>query len=424
MRQWWWVLLALALQARSQPVGEAAARPGDWTEWRVRHISCLGLQHTDSTVILRELELSTGFGYSDELLADDARAVKNTNLFARLVVSVNPDSAEEAVDIVFAVNERPRWLAYPILSPTDGLGWTWGGGLMNRNLGGMGRRLDLAVEAGRRFSYSVYLQDPWFMGRRQAVSLYHNRRQARSAAGDYDWVGSELRVGWQQRLDRHTRLGLHPFRQEVVVHDRRAGREQVTVNPRGVDAYGGLSLSLDRNTTDFHVSPGRGGHAWAMATGLGLGGDNQPQGLLVQASASRFAPLGPRLTVGLNLSAGLAQGRLAEYMKHYLGGRGRVRSGAGGQWPGWSLCHGSFELRAPLLPRQVYFQHIDFGLGWVAFLDGGLVWEEQFHGRRLAAGGAGLGLRLFAPFVEVGRIDAGWSPTHGFNVHIAQGHAF
>ncbi|MFA7331124.1 MAG: BamA/TamA family outer membrane protein [Candidatus Delongbacteria bacterium] len=418
------LLACLAALAQEEPDESAGPAPGDWTEWRVRSLHCTGLMHTDSSVILRELELRPGVGYSDRLLQEDARAVKNTNLFARLVVSVNPDSSEEAVDIVYAVSERPSWLAYPILTPTDRLGWVYGFALMNRNQGGMGRRLDLQAEFGEHLSYSFYLQEPWFLGRRQPVSLYVNRRRSDSADGDYRKVNKEVRLGWQHYFDRETLLGVHPSWQEVTVHDRRPLAQPATSNPLGVDVFGGLGLVVERNTTDYHASPRTGSVQSAGLSAFGLGGSEMPAGLAAGLSLSRFQPLGDNLVLGLHSAADLLTGRRADYMKHYLGQRGRVRAGGVDQWPGWSLWHGSAELRMTLLPRQVFFQHVDFGLGAVAFLDGGLVWSDVFQGRRLAAGGAGVGLRLYAPFVEVGRVDLAWSPTHGAMIQIGQGHSF
>jgi len=402
----------------------AHGQGSDWVDWRVRSVQVTGLQRTDSTVVLRELELKPGVGYSDRLLEEDGQSVKNTNLFARLVVSVQADSAEEAVDIVYAVAERPRWLAYPVLSPTDRLGWIYGFALMNRNLGGRGRQLDLTAEFGEHLSYTVYLRDPWFLGRRQPVSLYVNRREGSSDGGDYRTRSKEVRVGWWHSFDRQTQFGVLPSWQEVWVRDQRPRPAGGTRNPKGLDVFGGLGLQWVRNNTDFHVHPRRGGVAALGLSGFGLGGEEMPQGLSAGVTLSRFLPMPGEWTLGLHAAGNLLEGRRADYMKRYLGQAGRVRAGGVDRWPGWSLIHGGLELRGSLLPRRVYLQHVDLGLGVVAFADAGAVWDDRFQGRPLAAGGVGLGLRLFAPFVEVGRVDVAWSPRRGAQVFIGQGHSF
>ncbi len=111
-------------------------------------------------------------------------------------------------------------------------------------------------------------------------------------------------------------------------------------------------------------------------------------------------------------------------MKRYLGGSQLVRAGRPSDWPGWSQCLASLEYRVPLVDRQVFFKHVDVGLGLVLFADGGLSWEEEFHGHSLAAGGFGLGLRVFAPFIEVGRLDLAYKAESGFIITAARGHAF
>lgn len=419
-----WMLAVLTALAGAAVGQDDGGRAADWADWKVRSVQVTGLRSTDSTVVLRELELRPGVGYSDRLLEEDGQSVKNTNLFARLVVSVNADSADEAVDIVYAVAERPRWLAYPVLSPTDRLGWIYGFALMNRNLGGRGRQLDLTAEYGEHLSYTVYLRDPWFLGRRQPVSLYVNRRVSSTDGGDYRKRSKEVRLGWWHSFDRQTQLGVLPSWQEVWVRDRRPQPSGGTLNPLGLDVFGGLGLQWVRNTTDFHVHPRRGGMTSLALTGFGLGGAGMPSGLAAGATASRFLPLGGEWTVGLHAAGDLLEGRRADYMMRYLAGPAGVRAGGVDRWPGWSLLHGSLELRGSLLPRRVYLQHVDLGLGVVAFADAGAVWDERFQGRPLAAGGIGLGLRLFAPFVEVGRVDVAWSPGHGARILIGQGHSF
>lgn len=420
------VLLCLSAAARQEQDLELNSNMSaelDWTEWRVRRVSCSGLVHADSIVILRELELQTGSGYSDALLQEDALAVKNTGLFARLVISVEADTSDESVDINYAVTERPRFLAYPIVSPTDELEWVYGFGLMNRNLGGKGRRLDLEAEYGNHLNYSLQLVEPWLFGVRNPVSIYLNRRIADNATGDYERRSSEVVIGYRHFFEKELSLGFLPWWQEVVIHDDNADKPY-TVNPRGRDTFGGFTLDLNHNTTDLYVYPERGGRSHLMVSAFGLAGNEQPAGTRLWASRSRFRSLGKGRVLALNLAAEATAGRIGDYYKHYLGGRSGVRSGQSGDWPGGSLLFGNLELRLPLIDRRVYFKKIDIALGAVLFADAGLVWEERFHGDQLAAGAVGLGLRVFAPFIDVGRLDLAWSLERGAVIQIGKGHSF
>jgi len=412
---------ALAAAALAAPPRSEAG--GDWTEWRVRSVRCLGLGRTDSTVILRELELTPGTGYSDELLDADANAIKNTNLFARLVVSVRPDSLDEAVDVVYAVTERPPWLVYPIVSPTADLEPVYGVGVMHRNLGGEGRRLDFEAEFGAHVNYSLTWVEPWFLGRRQPLSVRAARRISDSADGDYRSATRSLGVGWTRYVERELSVGLSPWWQEVRIRDNRPEPEQVTVNPRGRDVYAGLSLSAGLNLTDVHVNPTRGWRTDGGLSAFGFGGSNQPAGWTADAAVAGFRRAGAGV-LAAQLAAGLTAGRTGDYMKRYLGGSQHVRAGESGAWQGWSTLVANLEWRLPLVDRRVYWRRVDLALGGVLFADAGLVWHEVYGDRPLAAGGAGAGLRLFAPFVEVARLDFAWSPEHGLQVRVGRGQMF
>jgi outer membrane protein assembly factor BamA len=396
---------------------------GSWQEWTVRRVSCLGLERTDQEVILRELELRPGTGYDDRLLEADANAVKNTGLFASLVVTVRADSLDGSVEITYAVTERPAWIGYPILNPTEDLGIVYGAGLMHRNLGGQGRTLDAELRRGEHTSYRLRYVEPWFLGYRQPLQLRASRRISDEADGTLSRRASMLGLGLTRYYDRELSVGVHPWWQEVRIRDRLDSRPPETVNPRGIDSWAGLSFGAGINRTDYHVHPSRGWRLEGSVSAFGLGGSNQPAGWLADAAGARFRPLGPGV-LAAQVAGGLTAGRRGDYMKRYLGGSQRVRAGESDRWPGWSTLHGALEWRLPLLERRVYLKRVDLALGAVLFVDGGWVWPEVLEGTPLAAGGVGAGLRIFVPFIEVARLDLAWSPGGGLLVRIGQGHAF
>jgi outer membrane protein assembly factor BamA len=398
----------------------------DWTEWKVRSLNLMGLQHTDSTVVLRELEMRPGSGYSDLALQDDIHALQNTQLFARLVVTVHADSSEEAVDVVYAVAERPRFLAYPVLSPADTQGWVYGFALMNENLGGSARFLRLIVEQGDHLDYSLEAGDPWFLGKRRPVGLRLSQRVSDALDSDCERRSRSISLSWRRYFDRQLSLGLNPFFDEMRVRNFTTETCESTVSPDGFDRIAGLGFDVNLNSTDVHLRPSKGVHGRFALRAFGLSGLENPAGVSLDASLASFhsVPIFRRAVLGLRVAAGMTGGRRGDYMKRYLGGSKRVRAGLPSDWPGWSQCVASVEYRLPLLDRQVFFKHLDVGLGLVLFADGGLSWKDEFRGDLLAAGGLGLGLRVFAPFIKVGRLDFAYKPGSGFIVTAAHGHAF
>jgi outer membrane protein assembly factor BamA len=282
------------------------------------------------------------------------------------------------------------------------------------------------MENGEHLNYSLALGDPWFLGERRPVSLKLSNHVSESPEGDYERHFKSVGINWRRYFDRQFSVAFHPYLSELRIRDHRVDPEVVTVNPKGLDVIAGCSVSLDVNTTDVFLRPRRGIHAKARIDGFGLAGSNQPEGLAFDAELAWFrqAPVATCGILGLRMGLGVTTGRRGDYMKRYLGGSRRVRAGLPGDWPGWSQGFMSAEFRLPLVDRRLYFKHIDLGLGFVLFADGGLSWKEEFHGSSLAAGGVGMGLRVFAPFIEVGRLDVAWNPESGITIFAARGHAF
>jgi outer membrane protein assembly factor BamA len=138
-----------------------------WTDWQVASLRVTGLEHVQERAVVRELEMHPGDPYTDSDLVVDANAIKNTHLFARLVVTVSPDSVDEAVHVTYALKERPRFLFLPLLSPGQTAGeWDYGLALQHNNVSGLGRRLNLEAKDGSSRRLAITWLDPWLWNRR------------------------------------------------------------------------------------------------------------------------------------------------------------------------------------------------------------------------------------------------------------------
>ncbi len=422
----WLLFLPLfAHGATASGAGSDSLAAMDWTGWRVSRIATIGLRHTKPDVILRELELREGSAYSDSLLAEDANHVKNTELFARMVVSVSPDSVHHEVDISYAVSERPRYMVYPVLDFGDNLSTSYGAGMLHVNLGGMGRQLFIEAVTGDVDSYSLIYRDPWFGGRPDPVYFELQRKEQDSDDDSYSYLTHLVKIEHEHRITRTRKTRAVVSWREVRITDDDT-IERRTVNPSGLDVYGSGGFSLICNTTDYYADPHRGANCEFAFGGFSGGGAHQPEGVSAGASLAtyRTLPRLPDLVFAGRLASACTYGRTAEYQMRYLGGKESVRAGASGDWSGKSLAHGSLELRFPFVERRVYFNHIDVGLGIVLFADGGTIWRDTYSGRTLSAGGFGIGLRVFAPFVQVVSLDLAWTPGKGAVFHVSQGQVF
>lgn len=240
----------LALAARSaspEPEDSLLSEDLEWSDWSVAAIRITGLEHVREEAVLRELVMRPGDLYSDEELVLDANALKNTQLFARLVVTVSPDSLDEAVHVAYALKERPRFLFLPLLKPGDTTGeWDYGFALQHNNVGGMGRRLSLEARDGSSRQLAVEWSEPWLWNRRlhwHLVGQYAEQTVHRSENGQQSEYQRRIVHGGtrvEAFLDPQRSCFLEPgwFSLESGSH---LG-ERTTTHPGGRDRFLGLGM--------------------------------------------------------------------------------------------------------------------------------------------------------------------------------------
>ncbi len=405
--------------------------PEDWSEWPVKAIRFSGLEVTREEALRRELEMETGDLYSDAALVQDGNNLKNTRLFARLVVTVTPDTLDHSVDVIYAMRERPRFLFLPLLVPGDEVDqWSYGAGVLQRNLGGMGRQLAASGKTGYARSVELRYVEPWFLGRRQRLALFaehHERPVTRIEEGrrqEFERRSTLLGTRIEPFLDPRFSVYLEPawYRLEAG----RFNNEPTTVHPAGRDQFFSCAFGSVLNTTDIHINPRRGGRFYADAWFFGLAGKRQPQGSRFTVGLSRYKDLGP-LVLGAYAGAASFLGdpaRRAEYMKLTLGGHPLVRGVENGALTGWTRWIGKLEGRFPLLPKRILFQRWDLEVGGVLFADGGQTWQTDMEGSKGFRGALGAGLRFFVPYVDVLSADLAWGSDAGLLFYVKTGQSF
>jgi outer membrane protein assembly factor BamA len=97
-----------------------------------------------------------------------------------------------------------------------------------------------------------------------------------------------------------------------------------------------------------------------------------------------------------------------------LGGGRTLRGYPERRFSGHHRWYGTIEWRYMYLPRKVFrlpiVKQVDIGLGFVAFVDSGIAWDDasDFTSDKLHGTG-GLGLRFYSPIQDVLRLDFGFS---------------
>ena len=137
----------------------------------------------------------------------------------------------------------------------------------------------------------------------------------------------------------------------------------------------------------------------------------------------RYQPLTPKQTLVatglLTLQSGVRGEDIPGYMDYALGGANSVRGWDFASRRGKNQLIVSVEHRYMLVPTSAFRikgLNLYGGIALAVFADGGSAWNDGDQWTDNAIGGAGIGLRIFVPFVDVIRIDL--AVGHGSHVMI------
>ena len=131
----------------------------------------------------------------------------------------------------------------------------------------------------------------------------------------------------------------------------------------------------------------------------------------------------------LTLQSGTPGEDVPGYMNYFMGGANTIRgysvTDLGEELSGKNQLLVTAEYSLTLIPLRrwdLWKISLRMGAELAVFADAGIAWTESrdFTTRR-ARSGLGGGLRLLVPDSEMVRLDAGWSPEHGFHFHFANG---
>jgi outer membrane protein assembly factor BamA len=357
-------------------------------------------------------------------LRADLQRLDNLDIFSSLAASARP--LGEEVILVIKLREIPPAVPYISYDVTDEDGWSYGPALKAVNL--LGRDLFVAGYAlfGGKTTFLLDINYPWIAGNHLSLDLDIGRIERDNSLDGFreesfefsPWLGTYL--GERGRAA----VGFSYFR----VHSDRPGH---TLNTKGRDQLFQAGLRLGYDSRDAWGDPHRGwlNEAELRKTGGLLPGNGDYW--TTHLDLRRFQPLASRQTLVLagllSLQSGKVGRDLPEYMDFHLGGANTIRGyqidELGATLFGKNQLIGTLEYRFPLMVSREYIllgMAADLGLSGALFADTGLAWShgDDFSRDRLETG-VGLGLRLLAPAVDMTRLDIGYSPSGGWQIHFA-----
>jgi outer membrane protein insertion porin family len=395
---------------------------------RVTAVGILGNKVTRPNVVLREIRTRVGDPLDLATLQADFQRLENLQIFANIWIVAEDDGVGQ-VRLRYVLKEMPSWLPTLALAYTEENGVSLGPGLVAYNLSG--RDIDVSVKTyfGGTTQYSMEGGWPWIGGNDHlGVQLRAAHLNRDDKLNGFHETSDEITPRVSRYLGEHGRIsGMLSF---FKVGSDVAGK---TLSPDNTDHLRRLGATLGWDTRDSWSNPR---HGWlneleVWRTGGFLGGDGDFW--TTTLDIRRWQPTTPRQKVLLSglvsLQSGTVGEDVPEYLQYRLGGANTIRGydyqKLGEVLFGKSQMIGTVEYAFTAVPpRQFKLGKLRLRLGveLALFADAGIAWSrsEDLTLRRARAGG-GAGIRLLTPVSEMIRVDFGWSPEGGLQVHVAGG---
>lgn len=420
-----WGAAAFSLTLLFSIVAEAEAG-GErlWTERPLQAVEIEGLRRTQSVVVSRELRLGVGEVIEWPRIEADRLRLLDLGLFADVTLGVRRDPVADAPILTYRFQERPTFVALPIFEYDPEDRFSYGLYFADRNFRGLDQSLTLSGALGGRKSGRIGFGTPWFLGRRLGfgVGTFYSDRKKRTELirERRKGVSVALAPAWNYETQLTVFLGV----EEATTRPLHPDEPNPPLRERDDHRWGSLRWSWD--TRDYRARALSGHVVRLTATQHGgpLGGTTDFRRYGVDLLQVWSTGHGTALTAATRTL--MSEGSVPRFLRQNLGGVNNLRGFEQGEFGGESRWYGWVEERVPLLRKQKLSiwrgQKIDFTIDATAFVDVGTIWEgnDLLRGNAQGRWGAGGGLRVVAPWVDVFRLEAATNGTK-FRVYAVGG---
>ena len=392
---------------------------GDGYNPKISSIEIYGNNETLDYVIEREIQHPL-YNQLDSSLADgDRNRLENLGIFSNVSWKAIPLQDETAIlkfTVIESIQKTPPG-AFPIYD--DETGWSLTGGWIIQNFRGRNQSLQLGGSFGGKDTYGFIFSDPWMIGNHVSFSIQMGR-------------SLYLHNFLNREIDVHSlKISLGKWFGDHFKTSTGFELEKKSFSNKDITEsffYFSPDLSINYDTRDIFWNPGKG-VLFSQYLYHAIGIEPADISLTVwHQSYSLFLKLNQsdnKLVLALNGSIKRKMGDKKEVWLNYFGDSYTVR--------GWTLPNhdlyingnesfrfghesifGSMELRKDIIPKYATKYGTEFGLGFVAFYDMGIIsddWKTLFEIQPMS--GLGFGFRIPIPMVDVLRIDYGWGYRNG-----------
>ena len=413
-------LLSSAAAVVGVSVGFADGAERDAQGLTVTEIDLVGLEHTREQVVLRELVNQVGRPYRTGDARRSQTRLERLGVFS--AVAVEPRPRADGLVLGVEVRETTRYLPTVSIGLSDEDGVSAGPGFKSVNLFGRAMQFSFGARFGGTTEYETWLIDPWFAGNRLSYRLDAAYRERFNILDEFDEKTFDGGFRLSGPLSEPLRVG---GRFELV--SVRSEQDGVTLSAENHDIIptAGLFTRYDTRDAVADTHAGWWNELELTRSGEAFGGDGDFWTLILDLR--RYQPLGGRHQLAVFVLGTLRSGTVGTdipvHQDFHIGGTNTVRGWGVDSREGKNQLLASSEYRYALLEKrafQVFGVNLHLGLKLALFADLGIAWNE---GREFtlehAIGGAGVGLRVLFPFVDMIRLDVALGdPGAGIHSHV------
>ena len=386
---------------------------------RITAIEIKGNEKTLDYIIEREIQHRIGVPLDSTMAKADRNRLENLGIFSDVewfAIPLEDGTAILSFRIMESIQRTP-----PGVLPTyeEDTGWSLVGGWIIKNFRGRNQTLQLGGSIGGKDTYGLNFVDPWIFGNHISFALNlgrsiynHNFLERIISINSFKlglgkWFGNNIKTSTGLKYERKT-----------FSNDYNSSSFLYFVP----------DFSITYDTRDIYWNPSRGVRFSQYVYHMeGI----QPQNYSLtfwRQSYSGFIKLNSKdekLIFAVNTSINRKWGDKDEFWLNYFGDSFTIRgwllptknlySSLKESWRfGHESIHATVELRKDIIPKYVTSYGTEFGLGVVAFYDIGKIandWQKLMEISPMS--GAGFGIRIPFPMIDVLRFDYGWGYRNG-----------
>jgi len=369
-----------------------------------------GLDHVKESVGLPQMESVPGQPYLKATADRDIVRLDRLGVFA--AISLTPVAVDDGVRMDVTVTETSPMAAGIALVVTDENGTSAGPALKMTSIAG--HPLDLGVTT--RFGGET------LVAFQEISPQLTNRRVWHSASLSLSDRFNELEQFEKRSVDLDTRIGFRSseqWRTGAIFKFYAVGGDVsgATLSPDNHDSFESIGGVTEYDNRNSFREPSRG---WFNSVDA-LWTTGSGQYATLDVDVRRYQSVAARQVIVASALVTLQSGSdgvdLPTYADYALGGENTVRGRAFATKRGKNQFISTFEYRYTAVPTRslrVFGLNVYAGLALAAFADVGSAWDHPDGFSDGFIGGAGIGLRLYIPYVNMIRLDLSvGSGVHG-----------